>query len=417
MDGIGTTALHRDPRWIAAAKVALILTATFLALYYRRPDQFFAPYIWVEDGTVSLPQYLRDGWRYLFEPVAGYLILPSKLIQLAALTLSGRHYPEIAYWGNLLFHAAVLCCIAFSRTTLKYPLLCALFTLLIPTDSEVFGTSHYAFWWGSLLLLPPLLWQQEDTRLPWARCFMVVLGGLSSPLVVVLLALFLLRNLLHRSRNELVITVLAIGCACVQLYFILSSGTHGSSLPDHLSIALLTEKFLGNFVYWAPSSPSTLWIGDALLASLVLAALIARKRLQWSHFALATILAASTLISVSRAPLEMIDPFGGGPRYFFYPYIFLGWLLIELAPVVPRALGAVLALAVLAGLPQFIAYTPRGHHAIDWNAELTRCAEASTPYNFPIHFTGNRNQLWGVKLSPAECRRIGTEGLLDRSLQ
>ncbi|MCW1978944.1 hypothetical protein [Xanthomonas campestris] len=92
----------------------------------------------------------------------------------------------------------------------------------------------------------------------------------------------------------------------------------------------------------------------------------------------------------------MIDPFGGGPRYFVYPYIFLGWLLIELAPIVHRALGAVLALAVLAGLPQFIAYAPRGYHAIDWNAELTRCAEASTEYKFSIHFSGNRNQPWGA---------------------
>src|SRR5688572_5636423 len=97
-----------------AAKISAILVLTFLALYYRRPDQLYHPYIWVEDGTISLIQYINHGVAYLFDPVAGYLIVPSKIIQLISLTISVSHYPEIAFWLTVLFHAGTLAAIAFA---------------------------------------------------------------------------------------------------------------------------------------------------------------------------------------------------------------------------------------------------------------------------------------------------------------
>lgn len=406
----------RAPRtWLSyALKAGLIFVATLLVLYFRRPDQFYSPYIWVEDGTVSLPQYISHGWLYLFDPVAGYLIIPSKLIQATALSLSASHYPEVALWLTVVFHAGVLSAIAFSPTTLRLPLVCALFTLFIPTDSEVFGTSHYAFWWGSLLLIPPLLWRYDADKKIVARIAMVALGGLSSPLVVALSPLYVVRLLIHRSRNEFIVAGAVAACSAIQLYFVRSSGTHGSTLPDHFPLDQIVTKFFGYFVYWSPNHQSQplLLVGVALLACVVFAAFTARKSLQWRHFAITGALGVSILISVVRVPTEAIDPFLAGPRYFFYPYIFLGWLLIELIPVTYKWVVPILAVLLLSGLGQFALYAPRGHHAIDWREQLRLCSEAKGIYKFPVHFAGNWNDKWGVDLSPADCRDLTDKSLM-----
>ena len=406
----------RVPRaWLSfAVKAGLIFVATLLVLYFRRPDQFYSPYIWVEDGTVSLPQYISHGWLYLFDPVAGYLIIPSKLIQATALSLSASNYPELALWLTVAFHAGVLSAIAFSPTTLRLPLVCALFTLFIPTDSEVFGTSHYAFWWGSLLLIPPLLWRYDAGNRIIARIAMVVLGGLSSPLVVALSPLYVVRLLIHRSRNEFIVAGAVAACSAIQLYFVCSSGTHGSTFPDHLPLDQIVTKFFGYFVYWSPdhANQPVLLVGVALLCCMAAAAFTARKSLQWRHFSIAGALGVSILISVVRMPTELIDPFLAGPRYFFYPYIFLGWLLIELIPVAHKWMTPILLVFLLTGLGQFARYAPRGHHAVDWREQLQHCSEAKDTYKFPVHFAGNRNDAWAAYLSPADCRNLMENSLL-----
>jgi hypothetical protein len=45
-----------------------------------------------------------------------------------------------------------------------------------------------------------------------------------------------------------------------------------------------------------------------------------------------------------RQPLFVLDRFGAGPRYFFYPFALLAWLLIWLASFAPRPIAAVAAI-------------------------------------------------------------------------
>lgn len=400
-------------RWV---QIAIIVPATVALLAFRRPDQFVAPYIWVEDGTVSLKQYIEHGWMSLIDPVAGYLILPSKIIHLTAFSISATHYPEISNWLNVIFHILVLCAIAFSPTTLRLPFFCAIATLLLPTDSEVFGTSHYAFWWGSLLLLPPLLWREDRNESLWPRLAMTTFGALSSPLVITLLPLFALRSLLRRTRNDHIVLAVAMSCAVVQASFLTTSGTHGTSLPQTLDVAQVVQKFLGMFVYNrnGASSMLQLYLGAGLLALLVAGAITARGRLGWVHFALLAAMAASVVISVMRAPLEIIDPINSGPRYFFYPYIFLCWIILQLIPIVPRRIAVVLIVVVLFSLTQFLSFGTRRHDHLDWPANLERCARqpGAAPVEVPIHFDGSAS-LWHARLKPAECRTLRERSLLD----
>lgn len=405
----GTTRI----RWV---QIAIIAAATVALLAFRRPDQFVAPYIWVEDGTVSLKQYLEHGWMSLIDPVAGYLILPSKIIHLIAISISATHYPEIANWLNVIFHILVLCAIAFSPTALRLPFFCAIATLLLPTDSEVFGTSHYAFWWGSLLLLPPLLWREDRNEILWPRLAMTLFGALSSPLVITLLPLFALRSLLRRTRNDHFVFAAAMVCAVAQASFLATSGTHGTSLPQTVDVARIIQKFLGMFIFNQAGASATLqqYLGAGLLALLLAGAISARRRLGWAHFALLAALAASVVISVMRAPLEFIDPVSAGPRYFFYPYVFLCWLILQLIPIVPRRIAVVLIVVVLFSLSQFLNFGTRRHDHLDWPANLKLCARqpGSELVEVPIHFDGSAS-LWHVKLKPAECRALIDRSLLD----
>src|SRR5215470_13572876 len=65
-----------------------LLAVWLVILFLRRPDQFFHPYIWVEDGSLTLPGYLHRGWLELFQPLNGFLVFASKLINIVAFRLS-----------------------------------------------------------------------------------------------------------------------------------------------------------------------------------------------------------------------------------------------------------------------------------------------------------------------------------------
>ncbi|WP_313283644.1 hypothetical protein [Stenotrophomonas indicatrix] len=406
--------LRRLPHgYVVAGKCVVIFAFTLLVLALRRPDQFSAPYIWVEDGTVSLRQFLEHGWYSLLDPVAGYLILPSKLIHLTAMTLSAPHYPAIANWLNVCFHAGVLCAIALSPTRLRAPMLCALAALLIPTDAEVFATSHYAFWWGSLLLIPPLLWRDDaDSRL-FPRVAMTLLGGLSSPLTIVLLPLFALRLLMvGRTRNNTIISMLAAACAATQVYFLTRSHTHGTGLPTTFDLSMAVEKFLGRFVYGmrGGAEDTTLLLGAALASAMLAACWTYRKRLDFSHLVLVAALAVSVLVSIMRVPLDIIDPLMSGPRYFFYPFVFLAWLILQFIVVSPRHIALPLALMLASALLQTFLIAPRRHNHLDWQANLAQCASQKDIFEMPVHYDGS-DTLWHVKLSPAQCAALSRQGI------
>ena len=158
-----------------------LIVLTVAVLFMRRPDQFWHPYIWVEDGYYTLRFSLEDGWRTIFAPLAGYLCVASKLIGYAAYRISILWAPEIELALTVAFTSAVVAAVAYSPTHLRWPFLCAVAVLFVPTDSEVFAVSAYAFWWAGLLMFLALLWDTARGR-EWLRWSFIVFGGLSSPL-------------------------------------------------------------------------------------------------------------------------------------------------------------------------------------------------------------------------------------------
>jgi hypothetical protein len=91
---------------------------------------------------------------------------------------------------------------------------------------------------------------------------------------------------------------------------------------------------------------------------------------------------ASVALRVPVDTLLSLDRFTAGPRYFFYPFALLGWILIWIASAssvpVRAVIGTAMAVAVLLALPGM----SRRHDPIDWRQHMTACAAACSKSAF-----------------------------------
>lgn len=106
-----------------------------------------------------------------------------------------------------------------------------------------------------------------------------------------------------------------------------------------------------------------------------------------------------------RVPITNIHPFAAGPRYFFYPFIMLGWMLIWLIAVSDRRYGALLGAVLCGSVLQAVPNMTRRHDALDWSQHVQACAK-SDRYVIPIHEAGSKSAVWHVELTGAQCRRL-----------
>jgi len=380
---------------------------------WRRPVELHHAYIWVEEGTVSLPAYLSTGWRSVFSPVSGYLVVPAKLIFLTAATLSATHLPQVEYWLTLIFEVGTIALIAFSPSHLPFPKLAALSVMLVPTQPEVFAVSEYAFWWGALWSFVAVFWRDGDhPRLGW-RGLLVLIGGLSSPMCIPAAGLLVYRAIVTRKRTDWLLGVGAVLVGLVQLVFMLSRGPMGDGDRrfDPFQIVL---RFFGQFVVSSEVIPALLvfTLGAAILVGLV-AYCVANRKWRDPYFVmLVGCLCAALLASITRVPVHVLHPVLSGPRYFFYPFVFLAWTLLymfaEVRQVAKVAIGGVLLVA----LTQFAHHGRQRYDTFTWRAELQRCvASGSATYSFPVQFAGPKEIAWHVPLTGDQC-----QDLIDRSI-
>lgn len=292
--------------------------ATVCLLIIRRPDQFTRPATWVEEGSLFFTQYLAHGWLYLFEPINGYLILPSKIAAFLATQVSFLHYPEASIAICVAATIAAVLCIAHAPTLLKWPPLCALLAIAVPTDPEVLGVSSYLFWIFGLVSLLSVAWRLDGAR-PYTRLALTIFGGLSSPLNIALTPLFFLRAGFLRTRREWWIAGTAIVTAALQTVVM------RVTMPD-AGIADRAGELAGAFF---GSRGAVAAVVAVLLAAGAVAALTwhlggtpAPRRVPGLVVAavFAVLLAALALVSASKqaAMAELIAKFFGG--YFIFQW-------------------------------------------------------------------------------------------------
>jgi len=404
----------RKRTWLGIA----IGAATLLALVLRRPSQWSNPYVWVEDGKDLLPQFLQYGWSTLLHPVAGYILIPNKLINAISVTLSFRWLPEISLALAAMMTVGVMVMLALAPTRLKAPWACALAVLAVPTDPEVFSTSAYALWWGGFLVLMPLFWDERRApSLRW-RMPMLLLGALSSPLIVMMTPLYGARALLLRRRTEWCMFGAACVLGAIQATLVVLNPVASQEHRSVPGIPALLERFLGHFLLWRPEMTQ-----PALIAGMGLGLLIviligawAQRREGWVLPGLIACFLLSVAAAAARVPVDPLDPFNGGPRYFFYPYIFLAWILIHLISESRALARAMITVLLLVPITQTVQYGTRTHATLDWRQQLQECTSGRSSAGPFVHWTGRLENLWNAPLTAEQCRQLVSNSLFDNTL-
>lgn len=391
---------------VIAYPIALFVGAIVL-VSWRRPDQIANPSLWFEEGTQLLVNYAQCGWCALWRPVNGSIILSSKLILLPALKLSILHAGRLAAAGATVFIALVVTLIGTAPTHLKARHLCAIAALLIPTSAENYGVALYTFWWAGLLIALALLWNSAR-GLQWLRLSLLVLGGLSSPIMFPLSALFVVRAWFERTRSEVTTAALAVALGAISGATMLASNLNPIP-PQTLATLLETVgKFVGLFIV-----PGVAWPVAAGIASLLLLAwllLKCRRRLDMHFLLLSASVALVVACALARAPIGVIGPFEMGARYFFYPYIFATWLLLWIAwALLPSPVAfvpvAMIVASVLGGLRTPLVTHPHLDHP-RWSVVMQDCA-AGRDANLKIALA------WEVyDMTTADCRTLVANSII-----
>lgn len=423
MDGSGEKIGVVDrlrPHTRTIVETALVALAAIAISMIRRPNQIDHPAIWVEEGTQFIRQYLDSGWRFIFEPVNGYLIAPAKLNAWIAWHLGFESYPVWSYVLALLSAAIVAVAILRAPTLIPFKPAAALLPFLIPFDPETVGINEYVFWFFGLFSVLALFWQHSRT--PYTRAAFAIIGGISGPLGVVLMPLFLIRTLWRFPRPENFMSspafsnVLTLGAAglmaCIQVALVILSKQNEANLlmalgnDPEATWKMLVERFVGHF-FWAESAG--LLIGLIALFFIVRWLIVDVKRGSYVALAFAVCFLVSVVISVMRAPLDMITAMGNGPRYFFYPYIFLGLLCLTLAREPKRQLavgfGAFLMLA------NTMTFVSRPHDPLDWAGAARTCRDTPGRHLLPVHLNGMEGMKWQVDLSQDDCQILDRKSL------
>jgi hypothetical protein len=383
--------------------------------WYRRPNQFRHPYIWAEDGMVNLPQYIADGWWFVLEPIAGHFNLPFRVLFGLSVSISFRWLPEIAVVLTLLFCYGVVVAVALAPTGLRHRFLCAVSVLLVPTNAEVFGVSLNIGWWGSLLAILPLLWPAGARGHVMLRSGLLALGGLSTPIAIALLPLYVIRLLLRPVGADAWLAALCAAVSAVQFTTLVYRIpiVPGSDTATADVAVDVVRKLFGHYLFGSvtpPPFPLYPYLGIALIAVLAVSAYLRRHDLDWPFVALAGCLALTIAMTIPRVPIAILHPLLAGGRYFFLPFVMLSWLLLQLLDWRRPGPAALCAVALLLSLRTVWVYGPQTHRPIDWRAHVERCLTAES-HVFPVHTTGSHGRMWSVTVSGEGCRPLVSRSL------
>jgi hypothetical protein len=397
---------HRLPAWLHTSLLFVLFTVLTAS---RRHWQYLSPQVWAEDGTNVIPGLALHGWASFIEPVNGYLITLPKLITMLALSISVVHYPLISSLISAACMGLVATAIALSPTHLRGRFLCALAVCMVPMDPEVFGLPLYMFWWSSLLLFLLALWDEEHAKLAWRLLFLLA-GGLSSPMVMLVFPLLLLRSYRYRHiRAELVLGVVICAIVALQGSYIAAGG--GGTMPplEHILINLV-PVFFGHFALGGLSTdPNWLWAGG-LVVIFLLSTWIWQARRSPHTWILVFLLAGAICMVVLRVDPRVLNPRLTAQRYFFFPYVLILWCLVQFAyqQRVPWGKYVVIAPALLVMLSSTWIWSQR-HDDLLWGDHVRSCRQFAS-YDIPVETNGSAQNAWRTRLPGAVCGE-----LLDRA--
>jgi hypothetical protein len=406
------------------------LSLLFLGLLFcigiaaRRPLQVLAPDVWNESGTYLLPSIIEKGLASWIEPVAGYSVLSARIIDTLALMFSFAYFPEISTYFSLLLATFVCLTVALSPTILRYPLACALALVFLPVEPEVYVIPLYSIWWMNILLLVSLLWRPEASSKKnlLLRSAFITIGSLSTPLAPLFAFFQCIKALILRGKSEIILGILSVMTGLVQLSYLRSSGSaSGSNILGNLAaldLKLVLTRFVAEFYY------SPLWEVDwqwmvALIGLLVLVGLALKQSLRKKHGLMILTLLFFIVVALTlvRTSIEGIHHLYGAPRYFFFPFLLLSWIMIQLFDwKESKIISSFVILGFLSSAIKIFPHYSRLQDPLDWRQDISNCLSWDQ-FVVSIQYTGSNRSVWPLPIDKKLCQQAVSNSLLDDRLK
>jgi hypothetical protein len=406
------------------------LSLIFLGLLFcfgiasRRPFQVLAPDVWNESGTFLLPSIIEKGLASWLEPVAGYSVLSARIIDTLALTFSFAYFPEISTYLSLMLATFVCLTVALAPTILRYPLACALALVFLPVEPEVYVIPLYSIWWMNILLLVSLLWRPEalSRKNLLLRSAFITVGSLSTPLAPLFAFLQCIRVLILRGKHEVMLGALSVMTGLVQLYYLRASGSaSGSNVLGNLAtldLKLVLTRFVAEFYY------SPLWVVDwqwmmAMVGLLLVLGLALKQSLHKKHGLMILSLLFFIVVGLTlvRVSIEGIHHLYGAPRYFFFPFLLLSWMMIQLFDwKESKIISIIVTLGFLSSAIKIFPHYSRLQDPLDWRQDISNCLSWDQ-FVVSIQYTGSNRSVWPLPIDKKICQKAVSDSLLDDSLK
>ncbi len=423
---------QKATRHPSTLRVLVIVATVVIGLgvwILRRPDQFLHPYVWVEESNI-LDLYQAHG--FLFAAIhqdTGYLQWPTTFTVALAAAISFLHIPQIDYWLSTAWFLATMLLILLpaSLLRLRWRVGMVLAFVLAPMGPEIFGVALYIFWWTSLWPLITILWSKDYW---WLRIPVLILGGMSSLAGAAIAVPYAVLWAITRRRRDLVGTIVLAATLAVQIPVYLTS-YRASQVPFHLS--RIVEQEVRNFSYYllaiVSPAPSDLLVFVGACMILAIAGFVAWSvvRGKPNHNELLALFVGLLVmggLSAIPAPLRS-DPVHDGPRYYFFSFVVLAWVLLLVAATpnvarlgkqwwerqwweLPIARFAAVGIVVLSLFVLPRTFTEHDD-TVNWSAQLARCHTATDSFSVPVQYNGQLSRMWNGRLTitPGTCRRLG----------
>ncbi|MCP3477079.1 hypothetical protein NLM33_43765 [Bradyrhizobium sp. CCGUVB1N3] len=381
-------------------------------------------------------QAITGGMRSLLEPNGGALYTVERLGALFASTFFSIAATPAVYE---LIATALLLIVALYALSSRLPfdrlsrVLLAISITFAPVKNETFLNlinAHWAFCGLGLILLA--MSRPPETRAQAATDYVLcILMGLTGPFTLIYLPLFAAKLYFSRTRQSLVLLLIAIATAGIQLAYLQSreyqipAGTWDVSPATFFSV--LVYRFLWMIVGYdlLPYTRLPLLVGSTIVLALavlcvfVIVVLLRRHEFERTFPLLACAMVLSATLAQYR---EMPETLIGAARYFYIPIVTLLWFVILIRQLVPLVAYPVLISSLVAFLrhPAWPEYVLQDLHWREASACLLRDPDCVVEIN-PVQFKFNVSLPHPDRLQPASkeladmhARSSGQSGAGDR---
>jgi len=337
-------------KFISSFNPVILILITLLVLIYRRPDSFFKPHFWAEEGMFFYAEAYQEGWKSIFNTCAGYFHLYPRLI--ANITVQANlplHLTPVVFTLSCLLINFLLIFYVWKRLPFSETqrFFIAITLVMIPLQAEVFMNLTNIQW--SMVFFPLIIFSgnqlSEKKSYFILDIIILILSAFTGPNYVVLLPLFLILFInsskqFKQKKTDTIILLFIVIAGCIGIYFLKLHGSVNRTVGSfdifnkgfiHFLFVQFYYLFIGKLAFRIPFAIMIVGILMVLIFYfLIIKCLLNKKenKFEWVILLTNMLFIGTTLIAYRSEP-ELLSPYYRGVRNFYIPSVTFVWLVIR----------------------------------------------------------------------------------------